>query len=145
MLKTSETKIVNNTKDLKAMYFVQINGTEYLSELMTKSFVAGYDSNVDVVLELVKQCLNLKDITEAVVWYNSYNKKLEIVPAKMNSQQLVSFLVQLKIAELEKAPIKKEEPVIQANTKLMASTEKISSNIFFKFINFMKNISQSNN
>jgi len=120
-----------NNKELMAKYFVERNGTEYLSDLMTRSFIEGYDSNHEVILELVKHCLSLKDITEAVIWYRSHNKELEGVPLKMDKNLIISFLIQSKV---------KQEIDVQAQTSKKPEPEIVADDIFSKFITFIKSI-----
>lgn len=91
---------VKSNKELKAQIYVERNGNEYLAPLMTRSFIAGHDSNNEVALRLAQKCMGLKDIESTVVWYNTFNSDLQIVPSKVNPEKLVSYLLSQKVTEV---------------------------------------------
>lgn len=121
-----------NNKELMAKYFVEKNGTEFLADLMTKSFISGYDSNVEVALETVKQCLQLKDITEAVVWYNSPNKDLQGIPAKLDKSVVIDYLIKSRLAK-----VVAEVKIVQPEPQIIPE---VTNNLFFKFVTFVKSL-----
>ena len=124
-------------KHLKAQVYVEKTGTEYLSDLMTRCFIEGYDQNNEIILLLISKTLK-KDLPDSVIWYNSLSKELGQVPCKMNHDELLNYLLNNKVPE---SVIFQKQQELAVQMKTWITEPNIESQSFFsKILNFLKRV-----
>lgn len=124
-------------KHLKAQVYVEKTGTEYLSDLMTRCFIEGYDQNNEIILLLISKTLK-KDLPDSVIWYNSLSKELGQIPAQMKVEDLLNYLLNKEIPLAQQ--MEKQKEVAQKINDWQKEPDFQSQGFFSKIFSFLKNV-----